>query len=83
MPSAEALKLASHASEIFIAKGSKVVHIDLSEEKPDEETLLGYLLGPTGNLRAPTFLLGDKLVVGFNKDIYLQVLAGKVGAKYE
>ncbi len=50
-----------------------MVHIDLKKEKPDAETLTGLLLGPTGNLRAPTLIKGRTLVVGFDQNTYLKV----------
>ena len=43
---------------------------------PDDDTLAGYLLGPTGNLRAPTIKQGKTLYVGFNEDVY-KTLVGK------
>lgn len=33
----------------------------------DENTLLSHLLGPTGNLRAPTIRVGSTLYVGFDE----------------
>ena len=33
-----------------------------------------HLLGPTGNLRAPTARVGKTLVVGFNPEVYSEVL---------
>ena len=44
------------------------------KDKPDEKTLLGLMLGPTGNLRAPTMRKGKTLVVGFNEETYRKVL---------
>jgi arsenate reductase-like glutaredoxin family protein len=41
---------------------------DLSEEE-----ILKLILGPTGNLRAPTLLVGKKMVVGFNDEMYQSV----------
>ena len=35
--------------------------------------MLKLVLGPTGNLRAPTLRLGKKLVVGFNEEMYKSV----------
>jgi hypothetical protein len=32
------------------------------------------MLGPTGNLRAPTLRVGKTLVVGFNDESYTDVL---------
>ena len=40
------------------------------KDRPDEETLSGLLLGPTGNLRAPTVRQGKTLYVGFSAEAY-------------
>lgn len=69
----EALALASAVRELYVAKGKKVIHVDLKKDKPDDETLTALLLGPTGNLRAPTFRIGKTLVVGFNAETYAKV----------
>ncbi|MCH7886084.1 MAG: hypothetical protein IIC01_12665 [Planctomycetes bacterium] len=66
----DALKLAARASVIVVARGSKVVTFSMSRDRPDEETLLAHLLGPTGRLRAPTLRIGKTLLVGFNTDAY-------------
>ena len=70
----DALRLASQVTEIYAAKGKTVVHIDLRKEKPDEEALAKVLLGPTGNLRAPTLRVGKKLIVGFEPEMYRRLL---------
>ena len=57
-----------------MAKGNKVVAFDLKNDPPDEATLLAHLLGPTGNLRAPTIRKGKTLLVGFNEQVYQQFL---------
>lgn len=69
---ADALKLVSGASELFSARGKKVVHLKL-KDKPTEEEILKLMLGPTGNLRAPTLKVGKKLLVGFNQEMYEDV----------
>lgn len=48
------------------AKGTKVQELKVADAKQDE--LLKLMLGPTGNLRAPTFTVGKTLYVGFPKD---------------
>ena len=60
--------------EIYASKGKRVVHFDLRKEKPDRVALLGLLLGPTGNLRAPTLRKGRTLLVGFDEAAYAKVL---------
>jgi arsenate reductase-like glutaredoxin family protein len=52
------------------AKGTKVVTFDLKNNRPDDDELLAHLVGPTGNLRAPTMRIGKTLVVGFNQEEY-------------
>jgi arsenate reductase-like glutaredoxin family protein len=71
---AEALALAKGAEKIVVAKGKKVVTFDMKREPPDDDTLVAHLLGPTGNLRAPTLRRGKTLLVGFNEEAYGQVL---------
>ncbi len=57
----------------MVAKGKKVTTVDLAKDAPDDATLAGWLLGPTGNLRAPTLKTGKTMVVGFNEDLYQEV----------
>lgn len=71
---AEALQLAKTADKIVVAKGAKVVTFDMKRSPPDDDTLLAHLLGPTGNLRAPTIRKGKTLLVGFNDEAYKAVL---------
>ncbi len=72
----EALQLARTAATVVVARGKKVVTFDMKREPPDDETLAAYLLGPTGNLKAPTLRVGDTLLVGFGEAAYRQVLGG-------
>ena len=73
MPADDALALAKQVDRIVSAKGSKVVTLDLKKDQPDAEALKAVLLGPTGNLRAPTFRVGRTLVVGFHEATYRSV----------
>jgi len=57
-----------------VAKGKKVVHLDLRKDKPAKSELLDLLLGPTGNLRAPTVRKGRTLLVGFDEATYKDIL---------
>ncbi len=47
---------------------------DLRNDRPPDSELLTAMLGPTGNLRAPTLRAGDTLLVGFNPDVYAEEL---------
>ena len=71
---AEALALAKSVVKVVVGRGKKVVTFDMRNDPPDDDTLAGALLGPTGNLKAPTFRKGDTLVVGFSEVAYKQIL---------
>jgi hypothetical protein len=72
----EALALARAADTVVVAKGKKVLTFDMKGAPPDDNTLAAALLGPTGNLKAPTLRVGDTLLVGFGEAAYRQVLDG-------
>lgn len=74
MGEAEALALAREVSEILVAKGKKTIRVDMKKEAPSDADLLKLLLGPSGNLRAPTLRKGKTLLVGFDADAYTKVL---------
>ena len=71
----EALALAKTVSKIVVATRKGPVTVNLRSNAPDDETLVGYLLGPSGNLRAPTIRKGKTLYVGFNADAYQEHLS--------
>jgi len=70
----EALELARLASEIYVAKGKKVVHFDLKQDRPADDELLALLLGPSGNLRAPAMRAQKMLLVGFEPETFGKLL---------
>jgi arsenate reductase-like glutaredoxin family protein len=72
---AEALKLAREVDRIIVAKGKKVVTFDMKKEPPDDKTLVAHLMGPSGNLRAPTIRKGKTLLVGFSDEAYKHALS--------
>jgi len=69
-----ALGVLKDVDELYVAKGKRVVHVDLKREKPSRAELLGLLLGPTGNLRAPTLRCKRTLIVGFDETTYKDLL---------
>src|SRR5262245_59612631 len=71
---AEALALARSVDKIVIGRGKKVVTLDLKKDPPDNATLLSYLLGPSGNSKAPTIRKRKTLLVGFSEAAYQEVL---------
>ncbi len=72
----DALALLKGADRLYAAKGKKVVHVDLKKkDKPDLDEVVALMLGPTGNLRAPTLRKGKTLIVGFDETTYKELLA--------
>lgn len=70
------LALLDGVHELYVVKGKSVTHIDLTKQRPDDETLRGHMIGPTGNLRAPSARFGRRFVVGFDPATYTNLLKG-------
>jgi hypothetical protein len=71
---AQALALAKNADKIFVGRGKKMVEFDMKNDPPDDDLLATYILGPTGNLKAPTLRRGRTLLVGFSDAVYQHAL---------
>ena len=69
----EALAMARQAQRLVAAKGKKVSAIDLHSAPPADDVLAGLLLGPTGNLRAPTMRVGQTVLVGYNDHVFTDI----------
>jgi hypothetical protein len=65
---AAAWQLLKDAGSIAIAKGKKVHSFTSAKTGKDE--ILKHAMGPSGNLRAPTYRTGDQFVIGFNAELY-------------
>ena len=68
---ADAAALAKQASKVIVAKGKKVDEFAGGKAGRD---VVAAMLGPTGNLRAPTLRKGKTVLVGFNEEVYAKVL---------
>jgi hypothetical protein len=68
----DAAKIAKAASAVFVAKGKKVSSFKPAGKASAE--LLEAMLGPTGNLRAPTIRRGKTVLVGFNEELFSEKL---------
>jgi len=55
---------------VIVAKGKNVTRFDTKSALESPTDLVAAMLGPTGNLRAPTLLVGKTLLVGFNEEVY-------------
>jgi hypothetical protein len=64
----EAWALLKTACSVTVAKGKKMKKfVAVADEK---EAILQQAMGPSGNLRAPTYRVKDQFVIGFNADLY-------------
>ena len=66
----EAWQVLAAAREIIVAKGKKRLVFDPRRDSRD--TILKETLGRSGTLRAPTLRIGDRLLVGYNDELYAQ-----------
>ena len=68
----DAAALLAKAKTMVVSKGKKVTEF-AGGSKASEEAL-DAMLGSTGNLRAPTAVIGNHIIVGFNEDTYSEAL---------
>ena len=73
---AAALKLAREMNEVYATKGKTVIHLDMRTNPSDDE-VAALVVGPSGNLRAPTLRRGKTLLVGFDSATYATLLTPK------
>ena len=66
----DAWAILESTNELIVGRGKKFQAFD--PKKDDKEAILKVCLGRTGNLRAPTLKMSDRIVVGFNDDMYEQ-----------
>jgi arsenate reductase-like glutaredoxin family protein len=72
----DALALLDGIDTLIAARGKSLATFDLKKGRPDDDVLLSHLVGPSGNLRAPTARIGRTLVVGFNEEAFRLALGG-------
>ena len=63
-----ACQLLAGIKEIVVAQGKKYLILDPLQNS--KEDILKQMLGRTGSLRAPTLLIGDRLLVGYSDALY-------------
>ena len=67
----DAATLARQASRVIVAKGRKVTEFAGGKAGKD---VVDAMLGPTGNLRAPTIRRGKTILVGFSEEVFQDIL---------
>ncbi len=68
----DAREIAKASSKVYVAKGKKLDVFDMKSATLKE--VAEKMLGPTGNLRAPTLRVGKTTLVGFSEEAYGQIL---------
>jgi len=68
----DARAIAKESSTVYVAKGKKLDVFDMKAANLAE--VVEKMLGPTGNLRAPTTRVGKKTVVGFSDEALAAVV---------
>ena len=68
----QAAELAKQASKVVVMKGKKVREFKPGGDAPED--CVDAMLGPTGNMRAPTLRFGKLVLVGFNQEVYDELL---------
>ncbi len=64
----QAWAMLKSAKAISVAKGKKFQRFE--QVAAEKEAIMKQVMGPSGNLRAPTYRVGQEYVVGFNADLY-------------
>lgn len=64
----DARAILKESSRLIVAKGKKISEFDVSHKVSADA--VQAMLGPTGNLRAPTLRVGKTVFVGFNEDSF-------------
>lgn len=64
----DAAELLKSASKLIAMKGKKVV--EFTAKDLSSEDAVASMLGPTGNMRAPTIRVGKTYLVGFNEEVF-------------
>ena len=57
---------------VFAAKGKSRKEFEVSDN--NREQILKAAMGPSGNLRAPTFKVAENYLIGFNEEMYEALL---------
>jgi len=67
----DARELLSKSSRLVVAKGKKIDEFKGGSAASDDA--VAAMLGPTGNLRAPTLRVGKTVLMDFNEASYAEV----------
>lgn len=77
IPPADAVRMARKMRKVIAIRGRTVTTFDMGDNPPDDDALAAAIIGPTGNLRAPSIRIGDTLVVGFDAAQYASAFSAE------
>ena len=70
VPAADVPGLLEGASELRVARGKKIVRVDLTGPgRPSDDEITAMVTSRWGKLRAPSLRVGPIFVVGFNREM--------------
>lgn len=62
--------MARKAHRLIAAKGKTVTVLKVGQDVPSDDAIAALMLGPTGNMRAPTMRVGQTLLVGYHDEVF-------------
>lgn len=68
----QAWALLVQSREIVVGSGKKILVFTPSAS--NKQNILQHCLGRTGNLRAPAVKVGNRIIIGYNDDMYQKYL---------
>ena len=71
LQASDAKTMLKAASKLMVAKGKKRTDFDVTNTVSADA--VAAMLGPTGNLRAPTIRVGKQLIVGYNEALFEEI----------
>ena len=70
LQASDARDMLKSVNKLIAMKGKKVAEFDVRSRVGKDA--VDAMLGPTGNMRAPTVKVGKSLLVGFNEEVFQQ-----------
>ncbi len=68
----EVERLLVQVKKVKVAKGKKILTFD--NLRNEHKQILDSILGRSGTLRSPTLQIGDQLIVGYNEELYQNLI---------
>lgn len=63
------LEVLEGVHDLYVTRGKKILHFDLTSGEPDQEEILSLVLGRSGKLRSPAMKTGTTMLVGYTSEL--------------